>query len=102
MPSKPFLRELVELKLLRIVTVVAMLPLLFYSLFLFVVKDVYQHAVVGAVYEILALPMLALIVIVPLISGSQLLLAAKHWKTYPVLSLVFIGLSILLLVTAAR
>lgn len=59
---------------------------LFYLATLVFFPDVYHYAVVGAVYELLALPMLALLVTLPMIN-ILLLVNRQTPRLYPALSL---------------
>lgn len=70
---------------------------LFYLATVVFFPDVYRYAVAGAVYELLALPMLALLVALPITSILLLVNRQTPWL-YPVLSLVLTMGSILVLI----
>ena len=61
-----------------------------------VLSDVYEYAVVGAIYEILWLFMWILLILIPILSISNLLNATSP-KWLPVLSIMFIAAAISLI-----
>ena len=69
---------------------------LYYFIGKIVLPDVYKFAFVGAIYEILWLPMLLLLVLVPI--ASVLILINKHGNKWRVAgSLLLIGAAIAML-----
>jgi hypothetical protein len=80
----------------RLILLLSIAVFLYYSLSKFIFTDVYKFAFVGAVYELLWLPMLLLLVAVPV--GSILILVNKHSKKRPALvSILLIGAAISML-----
>jgi hypothetical protein len=82
----------------RTTLVLSVLVFLFYFSVQLLIKDVYRIAFVGALFELLSLPMLVLLVLIPLFCILQLFrLRDARGKNYLVLSLVLIAATILLL-----
>ena len=69
------------------------LPVIYWALSVWFIKDVYKYAIVGAIYELLWLPMIILLFGIPIISAS--LWANEKWSfktTYPFCIIVTIYL----------
>ncbi len=76
----------------------SILVFLFYFSAQVLISDVYKYAVVGAVFEILSIPMLALLVILPVVTIVQLVKQKQAPKLSSIGSLLLITASILLLI----
>ena|SRR5215203_2184085 len=85
----------------RVLFMLSVLVFLFYLASFKLFSNIYRHAVVGALYELLALPALALLVIVPVLCVVHLL---KHkganWY-YALAALALIACSVVLLIRSA-
>jgi hypothetical protein len=80
----------------RLILLLSIAVFLYYFMEKFIFTDVYKLAFVGAVYEILWLPMLLLLVAVPV--GSILILVNKHSrKGLALVSILLIGAAIIML-----
>jgi hypothetical protein len=80
----------------RLILLLSIAVFLYYFMEKFIFTDVYKFAFVGAVYEILWLPMLLLLVAVPV--GSILILVNKHSrKGLALVSILLIGAAIIML-----
>jgi hypothetical protein len=80
----------------RLILLLSIAVFLYYFMEKFIFTDVYKLAFVGAVYEILWLPMLLLLVAVPV--GSVLILVNKHSrKGLALVSILLIGAAIIML-----
>jgi hypothetical protein len=81
----------------KLIFAVSIFVFMFYLLALVVLTNVYQYAVVGALCELLFLPMLALLIAIPVLSIVQLIKYRKSAKAYPFLSLAFIAISLFII-----
>jgi hypothetical protein len=91
-----------SLKTARIILLLSILAFVYYLFAFVIVKDVYRYAFVGAVYELLWLPMLIMMAVIPVL--SLIMLARNrdiHWL-YPVVSLLLIVAAVLLMLTAGK
>ena len=80
-----------------ILLMMSIVAFIFFLMFWYFQIDVYKYAVVGAVYEILWLPMLASIAVVPILAIFMLIKNPKSvW--FGVVSLLFIAASVFILV----
>ena len=70
---------------------------LYYIIMKFVITDVYRSAVVGAIFELLWLPMLMLLVVIP-IAGVLMLIKSYSNKGLAVGSILLIAAAIVVLV----
>ena len=82
----------------KVILILSALVFLFYLSLQVLIGNVYRYAVVGALFELLSVPMLLLLVILPIASLVQLISAKANAKGYAVASLVFIAAAILLLI----
>jgi hypothetical protein len=80
----------------RLLLLLSIAVFLYYFIAKFIFTNVYKFPVVGAVYELLWLPMLLLLVAVPV--GSILILINKHSKKgLALVSILLIGAAIIML-----
>ena len=80
----------------RLILLLSIAVFLYYSMSKFIFTDVYKFAFVGAVYELLWLPMLLLLVVVPV--GSILIILNKHSKKgFALVSILLIGAAVIIL-----
>jgi hypothetical protein len=69
----------------------------FYLFSQVIIQDVYKYAVIGALFELLALPMVLLLGIIPIVCIVQLVKFKGGTKRNTIFSLVVIGATVLLL-----
>ena len=62
----------------------------FYLIGYIVIEDVYRYAVVGAIYELLSLPMLLCLVVVPFFSVLVFIKNKGKHRIYAALAILFI------------
>ena len=62
----------------------------FYFLVYIVIEDVYRYPVVGAIYELLALPMLLCLIVIPLFSVLVFIKNKGKQRIYAALAILFI------------
>ena len=89
---------LVNKKLLKAVFVLSVFVFLFYLYTIVVAIDVYKYAFVGAIFELLSIPVLLLLVAVPVLSIFQIIKYKKVPTWYTAGSLVFTAASIIVIV----
>ena len=85
----------------KIVLALSILIFTFYLTGLVLLTDIYQYAVVGMLYELLSIPMLFLLVIVPVLGFIQLTRYKNEGTWYAVASLILIAATIVLLVKSS-
>ncbi len=73
----------------RAVFILSVLAFTYWLLVLYVITDVYRHAALGALYEILWLPMLVCVVALPGISILQMIKTKWSAGSYQFFSLLF-------------
>jgi TRAP-type C4-dicarboxylate transport system permease small subunit len=95
--SKPTTTPAPPHKTTRVLFVLSLLVFLFYLASFVLFSNIYKHAVVGAIYELLSLPMLLLLVVVPVLSVIQLLTRKGGGWAYALAALVLIACSVALL-----
>ncbi len=79
----------------KIILIASIVVFLFYFITLYVVEDVYTYALTGAIFEVLALPILSMLVALPFVNIYMLIKYKTVPKQYILYSFV------LLLLTAA-
>lgn len=62
----------------QIAAIVTTLPIVYWGLVFWIIKDVYKYAVVGAIFEFLWFPMLLALFTIPIISA--ILWAKEKWS----------------------
>ncbi|RYZ53830.1 MAG: hypothetical protein EOO14_14995 [Chitinophagaceae bacterium] len=77
------------------------LVFLFYVSIQVLVADVYSYAVVGALFELLSIPMLFLLLTLPILCSIQLFKSKGTSKLYALFSFGLLLLTIMLLVLTA-
>ena len=83
----------------KLIFIISFVVFAFYFIGYIVAGDVYRYAVVGAIYKLLWLPMLASLLIVPVISVAVFFKKERHSKLYAALSILLIASSILIMTT---
>lgn len=63
----------------KIILIASIVVFLFYFVTLYVVKDVYAYALTGAIFEVLALPVLSMLVALPFVNIYMLI----RYKSVP-------------------
>lgn len=82
----------------RTVLFLSIFTFFYFLLITFVIRDIYKVPFVGAVYELLWLPMLLLLVLLPVASFIQVLIVPKPEKLLAFFSLLLSLATILLLI----
>ena len=82
----------------KVVFVLSVLLFVFYLLTVIVLKDVYANSFVGALFEILSVPMLMLTVAIPVLSILQLINPRQVSVWYTAGSLVLTTVTIIILI----
>ena len=80
----------------RVVFFASILVLIFWGMSWYIVDNVYKRPIVGAFFEMLWLPMLALLVVLPLIALIQLIQVKFSSRGFPLYSFVINILLIIL------
>jgi hypothetical protein len=84
-------------KIVPLVFIVSLVVFAFYFTVYTQVIDVYKYAVVGAIYELLWLPMLLSLVLVPLVSAIVFVKQEGKARIYSILAILFIIGSIVIM-----
>ena len=82
----------------KIILVASIIVFTFYFVG-YLLADVYQYPIVGAIYELLWLPMLASLLVIPIISVFVFIKKNDKSRIYAALSVVFIISSIIFMVS---
>lgn len=82
----------------RTLFILSAVVFLFYLTAHLLAGDVYRHAAVGAFFELLSLPVLALLAVVPVLCVVQLFRPGRKGVRYTVGALLLIAAAVLLLV----
>lgn len=83
----------------KLIFIISFVVFAFYFFVYIVATDVYRYAVVGAIYELLWLPMLASLLVVPIVSVTIFFKRERHAKLYAALSILLIVSSIIIMTT---
>lgn len=83
----------------KIVLVVSIIVFTFYLVGYTLLADVYRYPIVGTIYELLWLPMLASLLVIPIISVLVFIRNNDKSRIYTVLSVLFIITSIIIMVS---
>lgn len=83
--------------LAKLLLVLGIAVLLFYILTLYVIKDVYEYPLIGAISEMAAFPMLLLLAGLPAALIMVTLRGAKAFRIYYIVALLFWLLTVTLL-----
>ena len=81
----------------KLIFIISFVVFAFYFVGRTVAGDVYRYAVVGAIYELLWLPMLVSLLVVPIVSVTIFFKKGKYAKLYAALSILLIVSSILII-----
>lgn len=89
-----FKKFLVGPKMIKLVLAASFIAFIYWLLLFYIVKDVYRYPVFGALSEMLWLPMMALLVLLPILSIMQIIFLRRNINLLPMISLIVIGATI--------
>lgn len=75
---------------------------LFYLLGQVLISNVYKYAIVGALFELLSIPMLLLLVALPILGIGQLINSKGNARGYAIASLALIAMTIFILAQTSK
>ena len=85
------LRFLTDQKIKKTVFILSIIVFAYYLFGLFIISNMYKYPVVGAIMEIAALPMLALLLILPLIIVLQIIKERISFRSFPLYSFIILS-----------
>ena len=77
----------------KIILIASIVVFLFYFVTLYVIKDVYTYALTGALFEVLALPILSMLVALPFVNIYMLLRYMSVPRQYILYSFILLLLT---------
>jgi len=86
----------------KVILILSGLVFLFYLSIQVLISNVYRYAFVGALFELLSIPMLLLLVALPIFCILQLIKSRGISRGYAVVSLVLIVITFILLVQTSK
>lgn len=84
----------------KVIFFVSLFAFVFYLIIYFIVSDVYKYPIVGGFYELLALPMLTCLLLIPIVSVLIVIKNKGNARIYAILSIILTACSILTIVLA--
>jgi hypothetical protein len=82
----------------KVMLMLSALAFLFYLSVQVLISNDYKYAVVGALFELLSMPMLLLLVVIPILSIVQLIKLKGTARVYAFASLVLIATTVFVLI----
>lgn len=93
------IKFLIDNKTKKTVFILCLMVFVYYFLVLHVISDVYEYAVVGAIFEMSSFPMLSLLLILPVVTLIQIVKEKLSIQSFPVYSFIVLsGVLILFLI----
>jgi hypothetical protein len=88
-----------NIKTARLLFGLSLFVIVFYSIGYIFIGDVYRYPVIGAIYELLSLPMLLCLVVIPVLSIVVLIKNKGKARLYAALTILLIIVSVIILTT---
>ena len=83
----------------KVIFIISLIVFAFFLLGNVLVSDIYRYAIVGVIFELLWLPMLLLLLVLPVISVLVFINQKGKSKIYAALSVLFIISSIIIMIS---
>jgi hypothetical protein len=94
-----FTTTITNIKTARLLFGLSLCVIVFYSIGDIFIGDVYRYPVIGAIYELLSLPMLLCLVVIPVLSIVVLIKNKGKARLYAALAILLIIGSVIILTT---
>ncbi len=86
----------------RMIFLLSLMVFIFWGLIPLIIKDIYSNKILGAVFELLWLPMLALCFILPVASILMIFQKSNPSRILPVLSLLMNLATLVVMITTGK